>query len=110
MLPLLDTNMYPIRGSMEEADPSITFRGHSNVVTAVNISASQNRVYSSSLDSTIRVWNLPSEDCGPFSSVGKLQQNSSRFSCNTNHQHRSITERCDICWTYRCYLGHQSFS
>jgi striatin 1/3/4 len=60
-----------IRGSLEEADPSITFRGHTNVVTAVTISASQNRVYSASLDSTIRVWNLPSEDRGPFAPVGK---------------------------------------
>ncbi|CAO0790592.1 unnamed protein product [Mucor circinelloides] len=57
------------KGSHEEADPSITFRGHTNVVTSVAISASQNRVYSASLDSTIRVWNLPAEDRGPFSPV-----------------------------------------
>lgn len=57
------------RGSLEEADPSITFRGHTNVVTAVAISAEQNRVYSASLDSTIRVWHLPSEESGPFSPV-----------------------------------------
>ncbi|KAK4511366.1 uncharacterized protein ATC70_012581 [Mucor velutinosus] len=57
------------KGSHEEADPSITFRGHTNVVTSVAISASQNRVYSASLDSTIRVWNLPKEDRGPFSPV-----------------------------------------
>ncbi|CEP14043.1 hypothetical protein [Parasitella parasitica] len=57
------------KGSHEEADPSITFRGHTNVVTAVAISASQNRVYSSSLDSSIRVWKLPGEDRGPFSPV-----------------------------------------
>ncbi|RCH79101.1 hypothetical protein CU098_005638, partial [Rhizopus stolonifer] len=54
---------------LEEADPSITFRGHTNVVTAVSISASQNRVYSASLDSTIRVWQLPSATSGPFSPV-----------------------------------------
>lgn len=54
---------------MEEADPSITFRGHTNVVTAVAISAKQNRIYSASLDSTIRVWSLPSNDSGPFSPV-----------------------------------------
>ncbi|GAA5798950.1 hypothetical protein HPULCUR_004359 [Helicostylum pulchrum] len=57
------------KGSLEEADPSITFRGHTNVVTAVAISAKQNRIYSASLDSTIRVWNLPSGDSGPFSPV-----------------------------------------
>jgi striatin 1/3/4 len=54
---------------LEEADPSITFRGHTNVITAVVISAKQNRVYSASLDSTIRVWNLPSDERGPFSPV-----------------------------------------
>jgi striatin 1/3/4 len=54
---------------LEEADPSITFRGHNNIVTAVAISSKQNRVYSASLDSTIRVWNLPSDDRGPFSPV-----------------------------------------
>jgi striatin 1/3/4 len=58
------------RGAFEEADPSITFRGHTNVVTSVMISDSQNRVYSASLDSTIRVWKMPSEDCGQFSPVG----------------------------------------
>ncbi|CAO3657077.1 unnamed protein product [Mucor hiemalis] len=57
------------KGSLEEADPSITFRGHNNVVTAVAISANQNRVYSASLDSTIRVWSLPTDDRGPFSPV-----------------------------------------
>ncbi|KAI8641506.1 WD40-repeat-containing domain protein [Parasitella parasitica] len=57
------------KGSHEEADPSITFRGHTNVVTAVAISASQNRVYSASLDSSIRVWKLPGEERGPFSPV-----------------------------------------
>jgi striatin 1/3/4 len=68
---------------LEEADPSITFRGHTNVVTAVAISASQNRVYSASLDSTIRVWNLPSEDRGPFSPVGKLKPTIYAFKSNT---------------------------
>ncbi|KAG1143109.1 hypothetical protein G6F37_011276 [Rhizopus arrhizus] len=57
------------KGAFEEADPSITFRGHTNVVTSVMMSDSQNRVYSASLDSTIRVWKMPSEDCGQFSPV-----------------------------------------
>lgn len=35
-------------------------------MTAVTISSSQNCVYSASLDSTIRVWSLPSHDHGPF--------------------------------------------
>jgi striatin 1/3/4 len=41
-------------------------------VTTVAISAPQNRVYSASLDSTIRVWSLPPNDHGPFSPVGKI--------------------------------------
>ncbi|KAG1175243.1 hypothetical protein G6F70_001730 [Rhizopus microsporus] len=57
------------KGSFEEADPSITFRGHTNIVTSLAISSLQNRVFSASLDSTIRVWKLPSEEWGPFSPV-----------------------------------------
>ncbi|CAO3681577.1 unnamed protein product [Rhizopus stolonifer] len=57
------------KGSFEEADPSITFRGHTSIITSVRISSEQNRVYSSSLDSTIRAWKLPPEECGPFSPV-----------------------------------------
>lgn len=38
-------------------------------MTAVTISAKQNRIYSASLDSTIRVWSLPSGESGPFSPV-----------------------------------------
>ncbi|CEI86428.1 Putative Strn3 protein [Rhizopus microsporus] len=59
------------KGSFEEADPSITFRGHTNIVTSLAISSLQNRVFSASLDSTIRVWKLPSEEWGPFSPVGR---------------------------------------
>ncbi|KAI8380528.1 WD40-repeat-containing domain protein [Choanephora cucurbitarum] len=55
------------KASHEEADPSITFRGHTNIVTSVAISSTQNRVYSASLDSTIRVWQLPTEDKSIFS-------------------------------------------
>ncbi|KAL0080781.1 WD40-repeat-containing domain protein [Phycomyces blakesleeanus] len=53
----------------EEADASITYRGHTSVVTAVAISAEQNRVYSSSMDSTIRVWQLPPEGHNSFAAV-----------------------------------------
>lgn len=60
------------RGALEEADPSITFRGHTNIVTSIAISSAQNRIYSASLDSTIRLWRLPDEERGPFSPVGKV--------------------------------------
>ncbi|KAI9023006.1 WD40-repeat-containing domain protein [Phycomyces nitens] len=53
----------------EEADASMTYRGHTSVVTAVAISAEQNRVYSSSMDSTIRVWQLPPEGHSSFAAV-----------------------------------------
>lgn len=42
-----------------ENDPVITFRGHSAPVTCVAISQGQRCIYSASLDSTVRVWQLP---------------------------------------------------
>ncbi|KAI8992404.1 WD40-repeat-containing domain protein [Pilobolus umbonatus] len=54
------------KGSLEEADPCITYRGHTDIITSVAICAHQKRVYSSSLDSTIKVWTLPSEDRSPY--------------------------------------------
>ncbi|KAI9275940.1 WD40-repeat-containing domain protein [Phascolomyces articulosus] len=62
----------PIRNVHDEADPIITYRGHNHIVTQVAISAEQNRVYSSSLDSTIRVWRLPSEGHSLYSPVGNM--------------------------------------
>lgn len=53
-------------------DPIITYRGHTMGVTKVEISAEQGRLYSSSLDSTIRVWQLPPADKSPYSPYGEL--------------------------------------
>jgi WD40 repeat protein len=53
-------------------DPIITYRGHTMGVTKVEISAEQGRLYSSSLDSTIRVWQLPPADKSPYSPYGKI--------------------------------------
>ncbi|KAI8093369.1 WD40-repeat-containing domain protein [Halteromyces radiatus] len=58
-----------LKKSHEDLDATATYRGHSNIVTGVAISGEQNRVYSSSLDATIRVWRLPSEQHGTFSPV-----------------------------------------
>ncbi|KAI8987962.1 WD40-repeat-containing domain protein [Mycotypha africana] len=58
--------------SLEEADPSITFRGHTNIITSVIMSELQEKIYSASLDSTIRVWALPSEERGPFPPVDPM--------------------------------------
>ncbi|KAI8337566.1 WD40-repeat-containing domain protein [Chlamydoabsidia padenii] len=55
--------------SQDDLDANVTYRGHNNIVTSVAISGEQNRVYSASLDSTIRVWRLPSEQHGTFSPV-----------------------------------------
>ncbi|KAM3588325.1 1,2-dihydroxy-3-keto-5-methylthiopentene dioxygenase [Umbelopsis sp. WA50703] len=56
----------------EDTDPLITFRGHTLGVTKVEVSAEQGRVYSSSLDSTIRIWKLPPLDRTPYAPVGTL--------------------------------------
>ncbi|CAO3644735.1 unnamed protein product [Cunninghamella blakesleeana] len=53
----------------EDLDAITTYRGHHNIITHLAISSEQNRVYSSSLDSTIRVWRLPTDQHGPFSPV-----------------------------------------
>ncbi|ORY01712.1 WD40 repeat-like protein [Basidiobolus meristosporus CBS 931.73] len=44
----------------QECEPYINFRGHVSAVTAVVIDSKADRCYSSSLDSTIRIWSLPS--------------------------------------------------
>ncbi|ORY03877.1 WD40 repeat-like protein [Basidiobolus meristosporus CBS 931.73] len=44
----------------QECEPYTNFRGHVSAVTAVVIDSETGRCYSSSLDSTVRVWNLPS--------------------------------------------------
>lgn len=40
-------------------EPQITFRGHLAPVTSLAVSTSGRKVFSGSLDSSIRVWNLP---------------------------------------------------
>ncbi|KAI8381394.1 WD40-repeat-containing domain protein [Radiomyces spectabilis] len=57
------------KGAVEEAETMITYRGHSHVITSIAISAEQNRLYSASLDSTIRAWRLPPAGHGLFPSV-----------------------------------------
>ncbi|KAG8901487.1 hypothetical protein FRC00_006790 [Tulasnella sp. 408] len=44
-----------------EIEPQVTLRGHSSPVTRLLISGSRNLLYSASLDSTIRVWTIPSQ-------------------------------------------------
>ncbi|KAG9018194.1 hypothetical protein FRB90_011892 [Tulasnella sp. 427] len=44
-----------------EIEPQLTLRGHSSSITRLVISAARNLLYSASLDSTIRVWSIPSQ-------------------------------------------------
>ncbi|CAG8436156.1 8399_t:CDS:10 [Scutellospora calospora] len=54
-----------------DIEPITTYRGHTAAVNSVVIASEQRRCYSASMDSTIRVWNLPSpkrETYGPTDS------------------------------------------
>nr|XP_019007091.1 uncharacterized protein I203_00687 [Kwoniella mangroviensis CBS 8507]OCF70552.1 hypothetical protein I203_00687 [Kwoniella mangroviensis CBS 8507] len=46
--------------SAQEIEPLITYRGHSAPITSIVISSSLSIIFSASLDSTIRLWKLPS--------------------------------------------------
>lgn len=52
--------------SHSEVDPILTLRGHTGPVLALQILASTNTIFSSSMDSTIRVWRLPSKTQDPY--------------------------------------------
>jgi striatin 1/3/4 len=51
----------------EEVEPQVTFRGHLAPVTSLAVSAGSRRVFSGSLDSSIRVWNLPAPEYHTYS-------------------------------------------
>ncbi|KAJ9091990.1 hypothetical protein QFC19_008858 [Naganishia cerealis] len=51
----------------EEVEPQVTFRGHLAPVTSLAVSTGTRRVFSGSLDSSIRVWNLPSPEYHTYS-------------------------------------------
>ncbi|WVR07245.1 hypothetical protein IAU60_004286 [Kwoniella sp. DSM 27419] len=53
--------------SSGELEPIITFRGHTAPVTSVVISSANSTIFSASLDSTIRLWRLPSNHHDPYS-------------------------------------------
>ncbi|CAG8492039.1 3590_t:CDS:2 [Acaulospora colombiana] len=42
-----------------DIEPSMTYRGHTAAVNSVVLGSEQRKCYSASMDSTIRVWNLP---------------------------------------------------
>ncbi|CAG8548596.1 2578_t:CDS:10, partial [Dentiscutata heterogama] len=52
-----------------DIEPTITYRGHTAAVNSVVIASEQYKCYSASMDSTIRVWDLPPpkrDTYGPF--------------------------------------------
>jgi striatin 1/3/4 len=53
-----------------EIDPIHTYRGHTKAVTAVAISADQDKCFSSSLDSTVRSYKLAPIDKETYSRIG----------------------------------------
>jgi striatin 1/3/4 len=45
--------------STTEIEPQLTLRGHTGTITRLVVAGSKNLLYSSSLDSSIRVWAIP---------------------------------------------------
>ncbi|WVW83673.1 hypothetical protein I302_105694 [Kwoniella bestiolae CBS 10118] len=53
--------------SAHEIEPLITYRGHTAPITSIVISSALSIIFSASLDSTIRLWKLPSIHHDPYS-------------------------------------------
>jgi len=62
ILPGINTCFVPIYSArpVTEVEPQLTLRGHSAAITRLIIAPSKQLIYSASLDSTVRVWALPS--------------------------------------------------
>ena len=60
----IHTHVIPIHSSrpVTEVEPQLTLRGHSAAITRLIIAPSKQLIYSASLDSTVRVWALPSSN------------------------------------------------
>ncbi|WVO16351.1 hypothetical protein L204_104026 [Cryptococcus depauperatus] len=54
------------RPTSQEIEPIQTLRGHTAGITAIAISTALTNIISASLDSTIRVWKLPSHNHDPY--------------------------------------------
>lgn len=52
---------------MPDSEPTQTYRGHNSPITSLCVSASTQRIYSASLDSTVQVWQLPPKDREAYS-------------------------------------------
>ncbi|KAF9345218.1 hypothetical protein BGX26_003391 [Mortierella sp. AD094] len=57
----------PLNG---EVEPVHTYRGHTKPITSVAISADQNKIFSASMDSTVRSWKVVPMDKEPYAALG----------------------------------------
>ncbi|PWN47145.1 WD40 repeat-like protein [Violaceomyces palustris] len=57
-----------------DGDPVMTFRGHSAPVTCLTISNSKRRIFSGSMDSSIRVWQLPDRNTETYPPFDKSME------------------------------------
>ncbi|PWZ03691.1 WD40 repeat-like protein, partial [Testicularia cyperi] len=57
-----------------DSQPLVTFRGHSAGVTSIAVSPSKRCFYSGSLDSSIRVWQLPDKNTSVYPPFEKTMQ------------------------------------
>jgi striatin 1/3/4 len=56
----------PAGRSGADTEPILTYRGHSEPVTCVAVSSAKRRMYSGSMDASVRVWRLPERTTGPY--------------------------------------------
>ncbi|OWT41713.1 nuclear mRNA splicing protein [Cryptococcus neoformans Bt1] len=54
------------RHTTQEIEPIMTLRGHTAAITSVTISNALSIIFSASLDSTIRLWQLPAHNHDPY--------------------------------------------
>ncbi|KAF8975792.1 hypothetical protein BGZ46_008848 [Entomortierella lignicola] len=64
--PSLKDSKRPLNG---EVEPIHTYRGHTKPITSVAISANQNKLFSASMDSTVRSWKVVPMDKEPYASL-----------------------------------------
>ena len=49
-----------------------TFRGHTEAVTSLSVASMDDYCFSGSMDSTVKVWNIPPLNKPPYSTYGLL--------------------------------------
>lgn len=59
------------KGAGGEIDPIHTYRGHTKGITAVALSADQNKCFSASLDRTVRAYGLVPMNKETYARLGK---------------------------------------